>query len=415
MKLLFLTPYLPSPPHSGGPRRLHGLMSGLARSHDVAVLALVDPTEDQAAAVRATREYCGTVLTAPNDRYGLTVRRKRALQMASLASPWSFERLVHHRPAFQAALDELVARVRFDAITVEFAQLASYRLPRGPRLVLDEHNIEYDVLRRTAAADRRLDRKVYNAIDYRKLRREERAAWRRFAGCLTTSARDEAIVRRSRPGLPTAVIPNAVDTSAFRPADAPPEPGVILFFGAINYYPNTDALLYFLDEALPLIRRRQPGARVWIVGQSPPEAITSRASAEVIVTGLVDDVRPYLARAAVVVAPLRIGGGTRLKIVEALAMGKAIVSTTLGAEGLDVVGERELLLADTAPDFARQVCRVLDDGALARRLGAAARRAAEARYSWDAAVARLERFYAELPAPAAPVLRGSGGKPGTAW
>lgn len=415
MRLLFLTPYLPSPPQSGGPRRLHGLMSGLAQSHDVAVLALVDPAKDQTAAVRATREYCGTVLTVPNNRYGLTARQKRALQLVSLASPWSFERLVHHRPAFQAALDALVARERFDVITAEFAQLASYRLPHGPRLVLDEHNIEYDVLRRTATADRRLDRKVYNAINYRKLRREEHAAWRRFTGCLTTSARDEAFVRRECPDLPTAVIPNAVDTSAFRPAEAAPEPGTILFFGAINYYPNTDAVRYFLDEILPLIRQRQPGVRVWIVGQSPPEAITSRASADVIVTGLVDDVRPYLARASVVIAPLRIGGGTRLKIVEALAMGKAIVSTTLGAEGLAITGERELLLADTAQDFARQVCRVLDDGALARRLGAAARQAAEARYSWDAAVTRLERFYAALPALVAPVLRDSGGKPGPAW
>jgi glycosyltransferase involved in cell wall biosynthesis len=132
--------------------------------------------------------------------------------------------------------------------------------------------------------------------------------------------------------------------------------------------------------------------------------ITERASDDVIVTGLVDDVRSYLERAAVVIAPLRIGGGTRLKIVEAMAMGKPIVSTRIGAEGLDVHDDVDLLLADTAEDFAAQVVRVLDDPSLAQHLGEAARHRAESQYSWHDAVDRLERFYHELPAPTGVVL-----------
>src|SRR5262249_35918041 len=159
----------------------------------------------------------------------------------------------------------------------------------------------------------------------------------------------------------------------FRPSAAAVEPGTILFFGAINYYPNTEGLLFFLDEVFPRIQEQYPAVRLLIVGQLPPPSIAARASEDVVVTGLVDDVRPYLERAAVVIAPLRIGGGTRLKIVEAMAMGKPVVATSLGAEGLDVVDGEDILLADTPEDFAGQVVRALGDAALARRLGEAAR------------------------------------------
>src|SRR5207248_7030468 len=149
----------------------------------------------------------------------------------------------------------------------------------------------------------------------------------------------------------------------------------------------------------PIVKRQHPGARLWIVGQLPPPAIMSRASGDVLMTGLVDDVRPYLERAEVVIAPLRLGGGTRLKIVEAMAMGKLIIATRIGAEGLAVNDGVDLLLGDTAGDFAAQVVRSLGDAALARRLGEAARRRAESQYSWHDAVDRLEHFYQELPPP----------------
>jgi sugar transferase (PEP-CTERM/EpsH1 system associated) len=403
VKLLFLSPYLPSPPRSGGPRRIHGLLTELARRHEVSLLAFTAPGEDKGASLAATRRYCTEVVTVENDRLdrALGGRRKRAIQLRSLLQPQSYERLIHHQPSFQRSLDALVARGEFDVITTEFAQMAGYRLPRTARLVLDEHNIEYDILRRTAAAERPSIRKLYNWANSLKLRREERAAWQRYDGITLTSERDEQLLRRDAPEKRTAVIPNGVDTEYFRPSTGPVEPGAILFFGAINYYPNTDGLLYFLDEVFPRVKRQHPGARLSIVGQLPPPSITERASDDVIVTGMVDDVRPYLERAAVVIAPLRIGGGTRLKIVEAMAMGKAVAATRLGAEGLEVRHDEDILLGDTADDFAGQVSRVLGDPALRERLGEAARRHAVSRYSWRGAVDKLESFYAELPLPPA--------------
>ena len=401
MKLLFLAPYLPSPPQSGAPRRVHGLMSELSRRHDVSLLAFTVPGEDAGAAIRATKEYCAEVVTVENDHLdrALSGKMKRALQLRSLLGKKSFERLAYYDPSFQRELDRMAERGGFDVITTEHSQMACYRLPHTARLVLDEHNIEYDILFRTTTAERLTLRKLYSWVNYLKLRGEERAAWQQFDGVTLTSERDEMVLRRDASGTRTAVIPNGVDTEFFVPADAPVAPDTILFFGAINYYPNTEGLLFFLDEVFPIVKRKRPDAKLVIVGQLPPPAIVARAADDVIVTGLVDDVRPYLERAAVVIAPLRIGGGTRLKIVEAMAMGKAIVATRLGAEGLEVRDGQDILLGDTEEDFASQVTRVLGDEALRVRLGKSARKRAEEQYSWKGAVDRLEHFYEQLPSP----------------
>ena len=405
MKLLFLAPYLPSPPQSGAPRRVHGLMSELARRHDVSLLAFTVPGEDTAAAIAATSQYCSQVVTVEGrhlDR-ALGGSRKRRLQLRTMFGMKSFERLAYYDAGFQRELDRLIEHGEFDVITTEHAQMACYRLPHTARLVLDEHNIEYDILRRTTSAERASVRKIYSWVNFLKLRNEERAAWEQFDGVTLTSERDELVLCGDAPGTRTAVIPNGVDTEFFAPSETPVDADTILFFGAINYYPNTEGLLYFLDEVFPLVKREHPGVKFMIVGQQPPPAIAARAAEDVIVTGLVDDVRPYLERAAVVIAPLRIGGGTRLKIVEAMSMGKAIVATTLGAEGLDVSDGENILLADTPDEFASQVTRALRDPRLTARLGRAARKRAEEQYSWKGVVDRLERFYAELPSPSAQV------------
>src|SRR5262249_42032028 len=151
-----------------------------------------------------------------------------------------YERAIYHSAAMQRALDEMVEGDRYDVINVEFSLMACYRFPTTVPIVLDEHNIEHDILYRTCKVERQAIRKLYNFVNYLKLRREERVAWRKVTGCILTSARDEAILRRECSALPTAVVPNAVDTSYFRATATPPDPLTILFFGAIDYYPNTD-------------------------------------------------------------------------------------------------------------------------------------------------------------------------------
>jgi glycosyltransferase involved in cell wall biosynthesis len=401
LRVLFVTPYLPSPPRFGGQRRLHGILSGVAASSDVSVLSLVDPREDQAEARRATEAYCRRVTTVAGPRFTGSLAGKRLVQLGSLLSPWSYERLVHLRRALAAALGHLLATERFDVVQFEFSHMAAYRpgvraAPAdGPAFFLDEHNIEFDVVRQTAEAGVGALRRAFSAIDWRKVRAEELGAWSRVDGCTLTSARDRDRLLRLAPGTRTRVVPNGVDLGTFLPG-AGREPRRVLFFGAVDYYPNTEGLLFFLDSVLPILRRRVPGVRLSIVGRRPPAAILARRGADVEITGEVDDLRPHIARAAAVIAPLRIGGGTRLKILEAMAMGKAVVSTSLGAEGIDVVAGRDLLIADDAEAFADRLAQVLEDDALADRLGASARRLVEARHGWAASVEELCRFYHEV-------------------
>jgi glycosyltransferase involved in cell wall biosynthesis len=269
------------------------------------------------------------------------------------------------------------------------------RAENGTRFVLDEHNIEFDIVRRTAEADVGLERKLYSAVNWRKLKREEQGAWRRFDGVTVTSARDAQMLHELNPETRVAVIPNGVDVERFVPPSAAPDADSLLFFGAVNYHPNFDGITHFIDHVFPKILKQRPTTKLWIVGPAPDEII-ARKNQNIEVTGFVDQVEPYIDQAAVVVVPLRIGGGTRLKIVEAMAKAKGIVSTHIGAEGIDVVHEKHALLADSDEDFAEQTLRLLRDGALARSLGAQARELAEQSYAWPSLAGRLEQFYAEL-------------------
>lgn len=400
MKILFVSPYLPGPPVFGGQRRIHGLMTALAKLHEVSLIALVDPTQDLSAGLDDARGYCRNVVTVADPLHRVSGRTKRLLQLRSLVSRESWEQKLHRRPTLQQALDAHLEQHHYDIINCEFVFMGGYRFGAktlaNSRVALDEHNVEYDILARTANTAR-FDRKVYNSVNLFKLKREELASWSRFDGVTFTSDRDREIAQREVPSSVTEVVPNGVDVVTFRPQPQDQvDPNVILFFGAINYFPNSDAVSFFLQSVFPLLSAKHPKLRVRIVGPGASPEILALASDRVEVVGFVDDLRAEIARAAVVVAPLRIGGGTRLKILEAMSVARPIVATRLGAEGIDVQHEREILLADSPEDLARQIERVVADGELARGLGAAARQTAELHYSWAAAAQKLADFYGRL-------------------
>jgi glycosyltransferase involved in cell wall biosynthesis len=270
--------------------------------------------------------------------------------------------------------------------------MAYYRLPAGIPAVLDLHNVEYEILGRVAAGGGAPLRRLYNWAEYLKFRRAEPQLWRRFAALLVTSERDGALVRHHLPDARPVVVPNGVDTAFFHPAPpgAGPAPGAdprIVFTGMMAYYPNHDGALYFADAIWPAIRRALPAARWLIVGAEPPPVVRALdGAAGISVTGRVGDVRPYAWRSGVSVVPLRMGGGTRLKIVEALALGQAVVSTSVGCEGIAVAPGRNLVLADDPAAFAAAVVDLLRDPVRAAAIGAAGRALAEAQYSWPVVV-----------------------------
>jgi polysaccharide biosynthesis protein PslH len=420
LDLVFVSMFPPSPATFGAQRRVEGLMKTLAERHRVSGVALAGPGFDSGAAERAMRAYCEEVVLVPGraDRGA----RKRLLQIRSLLSPSSFER--HHVsvPGLQRALHDLLRRRRRDVVSLEGPFLSGYDVrvaPPGsppPLVLVDAHNVEHQVARRSYDASEETLRRHYHAVNWRKVRRDEIAAWRSADGVAFTSRDDAALARPMLGRVPAAVIPNGVDVAYFRPErDVPPEPGTIVFFGTLDYFPNQDGVRHFLADVWPRLAPTAPGSRFRILGPHPTPEVLARRGPRVDVAGCVDDLRPHLARAAVVVVPLRVGGGTRFKILEAMAMGRPVVSTTIGAEGLEVKDGRELLVADGPEAFAAAVRRVLEDEPLARALGAAGRACVERRYGWPAIASELERFLrglrpglGEARAPRAPAAAADG-------
>jgi polysaccharide biosynthesis protein PslH len=403
LSILYVSHMPPSPPRFGAQARVHGLITELARRHDVTAVMLIDDEFDAEECRQAMQAYCRGVVLIPNlhSQAGLT---KRLLQLRSMISTRSFERLRVTAPALRLALNASLRARRFDIVNLEWPYLGHFDLrqaPPGeklPALVVDSHEIAYDLARQFARSSSSLGRRLYFAANWRKLRREELGTYRDADGVYLCSAADQRRLLDQVPEARTAVIPNAADVEYYqpRPTDAPPDGRTVVYFGLLSTVPNVDAVIHFVQEIWPRIAKANPEARCKIIGGRPPPLLLALAGPRVELTGFVSDLRPHLAAAAAVVVPLRLGGGTRLKIVEAMAMAKPIVSTTLGAEGIEAVPGRDLLVEDDPVTFADAVNRLLAEPALAARLGQSARQLAVKRYAWSGAARALEEFYRQI-------------------
>jgi glycosyltransferase involved in cell wall biosynthesis len=388
MRILIVTPSVPYPPKWGFGIRVYQMVRYLAERHQVSVLCYAGPHDhEHVAALSRTGASVHTVVREPP-----VTGAKRRSQLTSLLSPASFQRQGLDSMAMRAAIKEILAAHEFDVIQIESSQMSAFDFGNPPLLLLDEHNIEYELLYRAFKTERSLLRKLYNAIEYQKFRREEQRSWRRADGCILTSDREQVILKRHAPEVPTLVVPNGVDVDYFRPRRAPTDPNAIVFMGVMHYRPNVDAALFFGREILPRILRKRPDARFVIVGGGAPDELRRLAGPHLILTEEVPDTRPYVSGAGVFVVPLRMGSGTRLKVLEGLAMGRPLVSTSLGCEGIAAVHGEHLLVADDADLFSRQVLHVLEDADLAATLGRNGRALVEGSYSWPSVIAGLETY-----------------------
>ena len=312
---------------------------------------------------------------------------------------------------FQAKLAATLQRVPFDVVQIEGIEMAQHWMDwrisntQYPISIFDDHNAEYVLQQRAFETDIRHPRRwvaaLYSLIQWKKLSRYEAKICQLADQVVAVSEADKAALHQLVPSLNVTVVPNAVDVEYYTSAgihSSPLPPRSLVFTGKMDFRPNVDAVLWFCHEVLPLVLEQMPDVRFYIVGQKPHRRILRLADdPAVTVTGYVDDVRSYIAGACVYVVPLRIGGGTRLKVLEAMAMSKPIVSTSLGSEGFErLESGRELILADTPQEFAQQVIKLLDDAPRRERLGQAARRFVEERYDWRLIIPRLERMYEKL-------------------
>lgn len=396
LRILVMTPSLPFPPIWGFGTRVYQFLRLLSRKHAVSLLTYEEPGEgDKVAALAAV---CTAVHTVP--RLADTERSKRLDQLAAVFSRRSYQRNNRQSLAMQQKLDEVTSRERFDVIQIESSQMAGFTFDRRAARVLDEHNIEYELLYRMYQTEQSVTRRFYNWLEFAKFRREEIRTWHDVSGCVSTSEREERIIQEAAPHTPTVVVPNAVDVDYFCPSDELVDCNALTMTGLMHYRPNIDGALYFLHAIFPHILASRPNVVFYIVGAGASDELKRLAGPNVVVTDTVPDVRPYVHKSAVVVVPLRMGGGTRLKVVEGLSMAKAVVSTSLGCEGIDVTHLEHLLIADEPRDFADAVLKLLSDRELAAKLGREGRALVTRQYTWQTVVNRMEAFYDHLLAAA---------------
>ena len=406
MRILFLTPQFPYPPHKGTTLRNYNLIAGLASRHEIDLLSFVDSP----AAASPLDQLCRRIATV------IIPRRpnwRRALDTAF--SPWPDMGLRLWSGEFQRQFAAWLNDGAYDVIQVEGLELARYTLTGTPTfarqvdreggralIVFDDHNAEYLLQKRMAEAEIAARGwnagAVYSSIQWRKLRRFERRVCRQSEVVVCVSEADAIALQRLDPQVAAHVIPNGVDTDVYQrekvtPLDLPPHS--LVFTGTMDFRPNVDAMLWFAHEVLPLIRSRMPDVRVYIVGQHPHSRLDAlRADPAITITGAVEDTRPYITAASVYIVPLRTGGGTRLKLLEAMSLHAPIVSTTLGAEGFAVTDGEQLLLADAPADFARSIVELIEDSTRAQSLGDRGRSFAMQYYDWRSIVPKFEEVYA---------------------
>ena len=361
------------------------MLRELKRDHEITYLALDDGAAGANEKNLAT-EYCHELICVPHrtaPKFSSAFYREL---VANLASPLPYFMKKYESKGMRREIERLLKERTFDVMVCDFLQ-PSVNVP--PNLdvatVLFQHNVEAMIWKRHYEIQKNPVKRAFLYDQWRKTWRYERSACRKFDLVVAVSAADEKQMREEYGLKRAAAVPTGVDIDYFSPSGAiAPENHNIVFTGSMDWLPNEDAMQYFIRELLPLVRKEIPDVTLTVVGRNPYASLVelSKSDKSIVVTGRVDDVRPYIEKAAVYVVPIRIGGGTRLKIYEAMSMGKPVVSTTVGAEGLPVTNNEELVLADSASDFAAALIRVFRDREWAAALGERAAKLVREKFGW---------------------------------
>lgn len=402
--ILMLTPYLPYPPVSGGRTRTYNLVKRLCADYAITLVCFGRP-EETAFNLAPLRQFCELIVI---DRASSPGTLKAAL--LSLTSVHPITMRLYSTLQMRAMTSKLLHERDFGAVHVEsFYMLQNLPTDLKVPTLLAEPAIEYVVWWRHAQVAQPLYQRPAIALEAAKMRVFEPQAWGQATLVGVMSPTDAQIVRKATPGVPTVQTPNGVDVEYFHSAnDSPRQPNSALYMGDYKYFPNTDAVLYFVREIMPLIRAECPVFTLTLLGKEPPselDALAADPNSGLKIAGLVDDTRPYLGRNAVFVCPLRSGSGTRFKLLEALACGCPVVSTTLGAEGLEAVNGEHMLLADTPRAFADSVLRILKDAAYGEQLGQQGRAWVATKHSWDRSADLVRETYRRLIGSDDPTMR----------
>lgn len=401
MNILWLSQNVPYPPTTGALQRNYNLLKGVASRHNVYLIAFNQkallPTEREVEeANKALKKLCAHVeiLPIPSDASKVAWYKLVLLSLLT-RDPYTVNWLKSNE--MHSKIKEAMHKIKFDLVHYSTISLVEYvndaaNLPK----VLDHHNIESFMMRRRSEKEKNMFKKVYFYCEAWKLQSVEKLYASNVGVNLTVSRLDAEKLRSLYPEANVELCENGSDTTYFMPDNrVSPEVGHLLFVGGLDWYPNRDAMLYFCKDVWPQLIREKPNVKLTIVGAHPPESLKQVAVRDhrIRLVGYVDDVRPYFQKADIFICPIRDGGGTRLKILNAMAMGKQIITTSIGCEGIDLIPGKDVLIADTPEDFVKQVQWLLSNPTLKSELGMRGRKLVEEKYSWDTIAMRLLTIY----------------------
>ncbi len=385
MNILFLSTWFPFPPDNGSKIRVYHLLRALGQKHTVTLVSFAWDTARPDAP--ATLPFCRAAHTLPRDPFARSALAQ-ATRYLSLAPV-----VTRPIPEMQRLVADVLAQTTFDVVIASTEVMATYALQAPPSTVkiLEEHNSFSWMMEDRFRAAQHPAQRLNHWISWQKTRYYEAALFRQFDRVAMVSEEDRRACGQL-PGYhnPVAVIPNGVDCAYHHPGLAEAQPNTLVYNGALTYSANYDAMQYFLADIYPLIKREIPDVTLAITGSTQGVNMTGlRLDASVHFTGYVNDIRLPVAQSAVCVVPLRQGGGTRLKILEAMALGTPVVATAKGAEGLDIADDEHLVITDNPAQFAQRVADLLRDPVQRARLARNARRLVETQYDWEQIGARF--------------------------
>jgi sugar transferase (PEP-CTERM/EpsH1 system associated) len=402
MKILYVSHFVPYPPHGGAIQRNFNLIKEASRQHEVHLITFTQKTlkpnpSDLKNSIESLREFVRDIMVYPVPTDASRAKWYLLLLLNLFAlTPYSVWRFRSRN--FATAIKEKMRKEKFDLVHIDTIALADYvKYASNAKLILNHHNIESTLMLRRSRRERNLLVKLYLYLQGSKLRRYEKLMASKFTVNVAVSDLDKAELLTIAPRIRVEVVENGTDTDYFAPQNIPQTTSLI-FAGGMTWYPNRDAMIWFVQEIYPLIKKQVTEVEMILIGRVPPQEVLDSASSDpsIRVMGYVDDVRNHLARAAVYVVPIRVGGGTRLKILDAMSAGKAIVSTSVGCEGITVTDRENIYVADDPSDFANKVCALLRDANTRDYLGKNARRFVEENYSWKVIGTHQEEIYRSL-------------------
>lgn len=387
-----ISPYLPYPPVSGGRVRTYNLIKSLKDEWDITLVCFVKPNE-LTTDIDYLNEFCADIHTFPR-RGAPSLFELLKMTLSSLRPIYQ---QIHTSKLAQNTIRTLLQHNHYDVIHVEsYYMMQNLPVTKVP-LLLSETNIEFLAMKRLAPYSRDLLRRIIFEIDWRKQKRQEKKEWKISNLCTMVSDVDASLASNIEPQVKFDVVPNGVESEFVEYKINEIMGAQIVFIGNYHGMPNIDAAIFLVKEIFPLVKREVPLATLLIVGQDPTREVLDLAKEPgVRVTGFIEDIRPLIAESAIVACPIRFGSGTRIKILQAMALGKSVVSTHVGCEGLDVRDKIDLLIADGANDFARAIISCLTNQELRTRLGQNAKEIVRKHYLWHKSALKLSDCYMSI-------------------